>query len=148
MRGQTGNTSYSCSQETPGSYHTIWRIDTPTHPQIVPFRSRSSLTLLRCDHNLVPVAMLEEGQSHIDERWYFTRGENLCLRSTGKTCVRAERIVVENCMICCSQSQIHRCGPYQHRECIIQEYTHMCKSVNSGILFTPVYLGAECYSPA
>lgn len=41
------------------------------------------LTMLRCNRNLLPVAVLEEGKSHVDERWHFTWGKHLCLCSTG-----------------------------------------------------------------
>lgn len=38
--------------------------------------------MLWSDRNLVPVAVLQEGQGYIDERWHLTWGENLCLCCT------------------------------------------------------------------
>lgn len=39
--------------------------------------------MFRCNRNLLPVAVLEEGKSNVDECWHFTWGKHLCLCSTG-----------------------------------------------------------------
>ena len=46
-----------------------------------------SLTVFGCDRDLLPVAVLQEGQCDVNESWYVACSEDLCLRSTEKNAV-------------------------------------------------------------